>query len=51
VVDPLMLPDVAWMAVFPAPMAVTKPPLVTVATAVELELQVTELKFCVLPSL
>jgi hypothetical protein len=51
-VEPLMEPEVARIVVEPVPTPVASPPLVIVATAVFVELQVTELvRFCVLLSL
>ena len=52
VVEPLIDPDVAEIVVVPVPAAVASPALEIVATAVLVELQVTELvRFCVLLSL
>jgi len=52
VVVPLMLPEAAWMVVLPVATPAAKPAPLIVATAVFVELQVTELvRFCVLPSL
>ena len=51
-VEPLIEPEVAEIVVLPMPTPVANPPLVIVAAAVFVELQVTELvRFCVLPSL
>ena len=51
-VEPLIDPDVAEIVVEPVPVPVARPPLEIVATAVLVELQVTELvRFCVLLSL
>ena len=51
-VEPVTAPDTAWMEVVPTPMPVASPPLVIVAAAVLVELQVTEaVRFVVLPSL
>ena len=51
-VDPLIDPEVARIVVLPVATPVASPPLVIVATAVFVELQVTELvRFCVLLSL
>jgi len=51
-VEPPIAPEVAWIVVLPAATPVAKPPLVIVATAVFVELHVTELvRFCVLESL
>jgi hypothetical protein len=52
VVEPLIEPEAAWMVVLPVATAVARPPLVIVATAVLVEVQLTELvRFCWLPSL
>ena len=51
-VEPLIEPDAAEIVAVPVPAAVASPALVIVATAVLVELQVTELvRFCVLLSL
>ena len=51
-VDPLMAPEAAEIVALPVATPVASPPLVIVATAVFVELQVTELvRFCVLLSL
>jgi hypothetical protein len=51
-VEPPIAPDVAWIVVLPAATHVAKPTLVIVATAVFVDVQVTELvRFSVLPSL
>jgi len=51
-VEPLIEPDAAEIVVEPVPVPVARPPLEIVATAVLVELQVTELvRFCVLLSL
>ena len=51
-VEPLMEPEVARIVVLPVATPVASPPLVIVATAVFVELHVTELvRFCVLLSL
>jgi hypothetical protein len=51
-VDPLIEPDAADIVVLPVATPVARPALVIVATAVFVELQVTELvRFCVLLSL
>jgi hypothetical protein len=51
-VDPDMEPETARMVVFPAPVPVTKPAALIVATAVVVEIQDTvPVMFCVLPLL
>ena len=51
-VEPLIEPDAAEIVVEPVPVPVARPPLEIVASAVLVELQVTELvRFCVLLSL
>lgn len=47
---PLIVPEVAVSVVVPVPTAVTTPVVLTVATALEDEVQVSEVSSCVLPS-
>ena len=50
-VEPVIVPEVAWMVVLPVATAVASPPALMVATVVLVEVQVTVLvRFCVLPS-
>ena len=50
-VEPVIVPEVAWMVVLPVATAVASPPVLMVATMVLVEAQVTVLvRFCVLPS-
>jgi len=52
VVEPVTLPEVAWMVALPVPAAVASPAVLLLATVVLSEVQVTELvRFCVLVSL
>src|SRR6266478_1851567 len=52
VVEPVTLPEVAWMVALPVPAAVASPAVLLLATVALSEVQVTELvRFCVLVSL